>query len=119
MELRKTDAAEVSKLKAKFKVANAKKMDLEKRASATWEGVTRLRSLVETEEAKLANLEDDMKVAELAISNIGNHAIKKAKVIASTKVEAGKWSTLVAKAQRDKETTNQKWKDLKNQLEFL
>ena len=75
MELRKADATEVTKLKAKFEAAKAKKMDLEKRVLVAREEVDRLRSLVEKEEAKLANLEDGMKVTDLAISNVGNQAM--------------------------------------------
>ena len=90
-------------MKTKFKATKAKKIDLEKKASATREEVVRLRSLVETEEAKLANLEGGMKVADQTISNIGTQAMQKGKALASTKVEAGKWSTLVAKAQRNRE----------------
>ena len=114
LETRKVDLDKVTKLKAKFEVAKAKKIDLEKRASAAQAEVTRLRSLVEKEEAKLPKLEDRMKVANMVIFSVGNQALEKAKVLASTKVEAGKWSTLVAKAQRDKETTKRKWTALKN-----
>ena len=49
----------------------------------------------------------------MAISSFGNQAMQKAKLIASTTVEAGKWSTLVAKAKRDKGTTEQKLTALK------
>ena len=73
-------------------------MELEKRAVAAREDVARLCSLVKTEETKLVNLEDGVKVADLAISNVGNQAMQKAKLIASAKVEVGKWSILVAKA---------------------
>ena len=86
-------------------MAKAKKMDLDKRVSAARVEITRICSSVEIEEAKLARLEDGMKVIDMAISSVGNQAMEKAKAIASTKVEAGKWSTLVAKAQYDKETT--------------
>ena len=88
LESRKADLDEVTKLKAKFEVAEAK-------------------------------LEDGMKVADMAISFVSNQAMEKEKAITSTKVEARKWSTLVSKAQRDKETTKWKWTALKNQLDFL
>ena len=64
-------------------------------------------------------MDDGVKVADPAISNVGNQAIQKTKLIASTKVEAGKWTTLVVKAQRDKEIIKYKWNTLKSQLEFL
>ena len=109
----------MTKLKAKFKVAKSNKLDIGKRASAARAEVARLRSLVKAEEAKVSKLEEGMQVAEMAISSIGNQAMRKAKQITSTTVEAGKWSTLVAKTQHDKRTTEQKWTTLKTQLDFL
>ena len=75
--------------------------------------------MVEAEETKLDNLEEGMKIVDMATFSIGNQVMQKAKLIASTKVKAGRWSALVAKAQRDKETTEQKWVALKTQLDFL
>ena len=59
-------------MRAKFEVAKAKKIDLDKKASVARAEVARLHSLVETEEAKLAKLEDGMKMADMAISSVVN-----------------------------------------------
>ena len=90
LESRKANAIELTKLKTKFEAAKAKKTDLEQGALVTRAELTRLRSFVDKEEAKLANLEGGVKVANLAIFNVNNQAMPKAKHIASTKVEARK-----------------------------
>ena len=64
--------------------------------------------MVEKGKAKLINLVGGIKVADLAIFDIGNQAMQKAKHISSIKAKARKWSTLMAKAQCDKKTTKQK-----------
>ena len=87
-------------------------MELEQDVSTTKTEVAQLLSLYEKEKAKLANLTDGVKVADLAISDVVNLAMQKAKHIASTKAEAGRRSTLMAKARRDKETIEQKLKAL-------
>ena len=46
----------MTKLKAKFEIAKAKKLEMGKRASAAWVKVARLRSLAKTEEAKATKL---------------------------------------------------------------
>ena len=76
--------------------------------------VAQLQSLVEQEKANLANLLCGVKVADLAISNVGNQAIEKAQRIASTKAEVRKSSTQMAKAQHNREVAEQKWKTLQD-----
>ena len=90
METRKADIEKVTKLKAKFEVAKAKKLDIGKRASAARADASRLCSLVEAEELKATKLEEGLQVTEMAISSVGDQAIQKAKQIASTTVEVGK-----------------------------
>ena len=107
------DIDEVTKLNAKFEVAKVNKIDMDKRASRARAELAKLCSLVEAEETKVAKLEDGMQVAEMAISSVGNQAMLKAKQIASTTVEVGKWSNLVAKAPHEKGTAEQKWTTLK------
>ena len=80
--------------------------------------MARLLSLYEKEKNKHSNLVGAINVANLAIFEVGNHAMQKAKHIASLKPEAGRWSTLMAKARCDKEATEKKWKALQGQLHF-
>ena len=60
METRKADIEEVTKSKAKFEVAKAKKLDIGKRASAARAKAVRLCSLVEAEETKATKLEEGL-----------------------------------------------------------
>ena len=55
-----------------------------------------------------------MQGADRAISSVGDQALQEAKQLASTTAEAGKWSTLIAKAQKDKVTAVKKWVTLKS-----
>ena len=109
----------MTRLKAEFEMAKANKLDIGKQTWAARAEIARLCSLVKAEEAKVAKLEKGMQVTNMAISSVDDQAIQKAKQIASTTIEAGKWSTLVAKAQRDKGADEKKWTILKTQLDFL
>ena len=75
--------------------------------------------MAEAEEAKAAKLKEGVQVVEMTISSIGDQALQKAKKIASTTTETGKWTTLIAKAQRDKGVAKKKWATIKFQLDFL
>ena len=115
----RADLNKVTRFKAKFEVAIVKKINLDKRVSVSREEVAKLRSLVEAEETKLTILKEAMKIADMAISSVGDQAMQKAKLIASTNITAGILSTLVAKVQCDKETIEQKCTALKTHLDFL
>ena len=73
----KADVAELAKLKAKFETAKAKKNDLERGVTASQNEVAQRISLVEKEKANLANFLGCVKVADLAISDVGNQAMQK------------------------------------------
>ena len=82
MEARKAALEGVTKLKAKFEIAKAKKLEMGKRASAARAEAARLHSLAEVEEAKATKLEEGMQVADRAISSVSDQALQEAKQLA-------------------------------------
>ena len=116
LEARKSAVEVVSKLKAKFELAKAKKQEMEKRTSAAQAEAERLRLLLEAEEAKIAKLEEGMKAVDKAISSAGEQALSETRQLASSKADAAKWTRLIAKAQKDQSTSEQKWEALKLHL---
>ena len=60
LEARKAALEGVTRLKAKFEMAKAKKMKMGKRASTTRAEAARLRSLAEAEKTKAIKLEEGM-----------------------------------------------------------
>ena len=87
-------------------------MELEQGVAAVETEMTRHLSLYKKEKVKYANLAIGVKIVNLAISEVNNQPIQKAKYIASIKAEVGIWSTLLAKARYAKEVIEQKWKTL-------
>ena len=73
-------------------------------------------SLLEMEEAKITNVAKGMKVVDSTIFEFNQQAKMKPQHIASIKVEVERWTTNLAKAQRDKESIDRKWKELKEKL---
>ena len=53
--------------------------------------MARLLSMYEKEKIKHANLDGGIKVADSAVSEVSHQAMLKAKYIASTNLEAGRW----------------------------
>ena len=106
-------------LKKKLIMAILTRVDLEKAKIATKAKRARLLSLFQKEETKIANIIEGMNVVDSSILEISQQDKLKAQLMASTKIEVGKWSNNLAKAHREKAANKKKWEEFQDKLGFL
>ena len=78
LEKRKEDATELTKLKNKFKATKSKNVEFEQVKVPIETKMARLLSLYKKEKPKLDNVTKGIKVANLAIFEVGHPAMSKA-----------------------------------------